>query len=138
MPPRPEASDDAVAAAEERAGREAAVVDRARRREPAARRARRARLASPATAGRRHRWSCDAGLVRPRPGCVASSARARSCGITVSIADGGSGVRQLRAELAGILRESINAAQVGQRDVGHALWGCNYMTSGLLYFGKRS
>ncbi len=75
-------------------------------------------------------------LVRTGPGCVTSSAGTRSCGITVSIADGGSGVRQL-GQSSPASRESIKTAQVGQEMVG-TLWGCNYMTSGLLYFGKRT
>ena len=83
-----------------------------------------------------NRWFSAPELVRTGRGCVTSSAGTRSCGITVSIADGGSGVRQL-GQSSPASRESIKTAQVGQEMVG-TLWGCNYMTSGLLYFGKRT
>jgi hypothetical protein len=61
----------------------------------------------------RPRWCCESGFVRDGPGCVTSSAGARSCGITVSIADGGSGVRHF-GQNSPASWGTMTAAQVGQ------------------------
>ena len=103
-----EPPDDAVASAEERAGLEAAVVDRAGRGEPAGRATKDESLWRESC---RRSWLAE--RVPPGASRVASSMPGRSCGITVSIADCGSGVRHF-GQNSPASCGTMTAAQLGQ------------------------
>ena len=106
--------DDAVASAEKRARLEAAVIDGARRREPAGG-GRRARVSRAARAiGARLFGVAPLGGAASAPGAslVASSMPGRSAGMTVSICDCGRGVRHL-GQRAPASCGRMTAAQVG-------------------------
>ena len=88
-------------------------------------------------------WSCDpelaCGGADPVPGERSSR---RPAGEVLRHDGFDSGLRErrlaLRTDVAGLLRDDDRGAGGAGEDVGHAAWGCNYMTSCLLYFGKRS
>ena len=128
-----EQADDAIAAAEDRARREAPVVDRARRRKPTGSTRSMTSCGNPSNRGPgigdpATRSSSATGSI-PRPERGASRRPCRACSPK--------GRAALRADVAGLLRDDHRRARRAGKDVRHALWGSNYMTSRLLYFGKR-